>query len=85
MLSQSPLEDGAAVDRSRLEITTDMVAITRSSVPRWPQVVWTREKRPSFVSGQPLWIPADIGMGHCLAKSATGPMEEMPHPSESHV
>jgi hypothetical protein len=44
MLGPPPLEDGVAVGRSRLEITTDVVVITRSPVPHWPQVVWTREK-----------------------------------------
>jgi hypothetical protein len=44
MLGPYPLEDGATVGRSRLEIATDMVVIIRSSVPHWPQVVWSQEK-----------------------------------------
>jgi hypothetical protein len=85
MLSQYPLEDGAAVGEAGSKLTTNVVVITGSSVPRWPQVVWTRGKRPSFISDQPLWIPADISVGPCPTESATGPMEEMPHPGESHV
>jgi len=85
MLSPPPREDGVAVGRSRLEITTNVVVITRSPVPHWPQVVGPERKRPSFVSDQPLWIPADIGVGPCLAESATGPMEDMSHPGEGHV
>ena len=60
----------------------------------WDEGVWSHIGRRSFGAGkkqrlfasdQPLWIPTDIVVGPCPAESATGQMEEMPHPGDGHV